>query len=247
MTTLLAIFAHPDDEVGAAGTILAQRARGDRVVILWLTRGEMTEAFGPRSLEEVARRRMELGAEAARMLGVEHRFLDLPDTRVVATPEAASRVARVVAELEPDGILTWGEGWVRGHRHPDHQATGKIARDAVTLARIAKAVEPLEPYRGWAPVFAYRGAHSRLPVTGVDVAPYLEGIFELAEFYRTRIGFGDRAWLEERLRAAGRALGVSWAESFEAWETAPGLVPTLVPADPGDTNLHPDRDGEASV
>ena len=44
--TLLVGLAHPDDEVGAAGTILAQKARGDRVVVVWLTRGEMTEAFG---------------------------------------------------------------------------------------------------------------------------------------------------------------------------------------------------------
>lgn len=44
--TLLVALAHPDDELGAAGTILAQRALGDRVVILWLTLGEMTEALG---------------------------------------------------------------------------------------------------------------------------------------------------------------------------------------------------------
>ena len=30
--TLLVGLAHPDDEVGAAGSILAQKARGDRVV-----------------------------------------------------------------------------------------------------------------------------------------------------------------------------------------------------------------------
>ncbi|MDX1568036.1 MAG: PIG-L family deacetylase, partial [Longimicrobiales bacterium] len=58
--TLLVVLAHPDDEVGAAGTILRQRERGDRVVVLWLTRGEMTEAFGPVPAEKVARRRERL-------------------------------------------------------------------------------------------------------------------------------------------------------------------------------------------
>jgi LmbE family N-acetylglucosaminyl deacetylase len=241
--TLLAVLAHPDDEVNAAGSILAQRARGDRVVILWLTRGEMTEAFGALPPDEVAERRMALGAEAAGILGAEHRFLDLPDTRLEATPATTAQVARVLAEVRPDGVLTWGEGWVRGHRHPDHQACGKIARDAVTLARIAKVVGPATPWRGWAPVFAYRDVHSRLPVVGVDVEPYLDTVFELARLYREEVGFGDRAWLEERLRAGGRALGVEWGEAFEAWESKPGLVEALLPADPGGTNLHPDREG----
>ena len=38
--TLLAVLAHPDDEVLCAGTLLAQRAAGSRVVVLWLTRGK---------------------------------------------------------------------------------------------------------------------------------------------------------------------------------------------------------------
>ena len=120
--TLLVGMAHPDDEVGAAGTICAQVARGDRVVIVWLTRGEMTEAFGPVSQEEVSRLREEHGRMAGEILGCETRFLDFQDTRVEATPDAARRVARLIAEVKPDGVLTWGDAWVRGMRHPDHQA-----------------------------------------------------------------------------------------------------------------------------
>ncbi|MSR35874.1 MAG: hypothetical protein EXR95_04400 [Gemmatimonadetes bacterium] len=56
-STLLVVLSHPDDELGCAGAIAAQVARADRVVLLWLTRGEMTEAFGPIPTEEVARRR----------------------------------------------------------------------------------------------------------------------------------------------------------------------------------------------
>ena len=77
--TLLVGLAHPDDEVGVAGTILAQKARGDRVVVVWLTRGEMTEAFGPLPTHEVAARREEHGRRAGEILGVETRFMDMPD------------------------------------------------------------------------------------------------------------------------------------------------------------------------
>lgn len=240
--TLLAVLAHPDDEVGCAGTLAAQREAGSHVVVLWLTRGERTAAFGKRPRDEVARRREELGREAAGILGVEARFLDLPDTAVEATPAAARRVARVLCEVRPDGLLTWGDAWVRGARHPDHQATGKIARDAVTLARIASVVEPLEPHRAGCPVFTLRGAHSTLPAVAVDVEAHRDAIFEVAAHYRQALGFGDPEWLEGRLRAAGEAWGVRLAETFDAWESAGGLVPTLLPAREGGFLRHPDRD-----
>ena len=53
--------------------------RGDRVVLLWLTRGEMTEALGPIPTEEIIRRRTEHGRIAGEILGVETRFMDFPD------------------------------------------------------------------------------------------------------------------------------------------------------------------------
>ena len=67
--TLLAVLAHPDDEVLCAGALLAQRAAGSRVVVLWLTRGEMTDAFGPLPTAEVAKRRMDLGMRVAGVFG----------------------------------------------------------------------------------------------------------------------------------------------------------------------------------
>ena len=243
--TLLVGLAHPDDEVGAAGAILAQRARGDRVVVVWLTRGEMTEAFGPLPTGEVAARREEQGRRAGEILGVETRFLDFQDCALAAGPEAARQVARVIADVRPDGLLTWGQAWGRGMRHPDHQACGRIFRDAVTLARIAKVVGPLTPHREPVPVFTYRGAHSTLPPVAVDVEPHLETIHELAAFYHQHIGFGDPAWLDARLRQAGAPHGLRFAEVFDAWETRPGPVPSLLPAeiDMGEP-VHPDREAE---
>ena len=97
--TLLVVLAHVDDELGAAGTILAQRARGDRVVVLYLTKGESTEAFGPLPPREVAARRQEMAKGAASILGVEHRFLDFPDGGVEVTSENTRAVARVLSEV----------------------------------------------------------------------------------------------------------------------------------------------------
>lgn len=238
--TLLVGLAHPDDELAVAGAILAQRARGDRVVIVWLTAGEMTEAFGPLPSEEVARMRREQGRHAAEILGAESRFLDFADTRLAATPEAAARVAQVIADLQPTGLLTWGDAWVRGIRHPDHAACGKLFRDAVTLARVAKIVAPAAPHRAVVPVFTLRDVHSTLPRVVVDVEPYLEAIRELARFYRETVGFGDWGWIERRLQRAAEGTGLRFAEAYDAWETQPGLLTALLPAELLHP-IHPDR------
>jgi len=244
--TLLAVFAHPDDELGAAGALLAQKGRGDRVVLLYLTRGEATSAFGDVPEEEVARRRVQQAAGAAEMLGVEHRIMDLPDCGLSPTPEVARTVARVIAELRPDGLVTWGDAWVKGMRHPDHQATGRVARDAITYARMARLTHPLPPHRAFCPVFTLRGVHSTLPRLTVDVSPWVGRIFELADYHRALIGFGDRTWLEERLRSAGRNGGVAWGESFDAWESTAGTFPHLLPARELGAYTHPNREGAAS-
>lgn len=241
--TLLVGLAHPDDEVGAAGSICAQVARGDRVVVVWLTRGEMTQAFGPVSEAEVSRIREEHGRMAGEILGCETRFMDFEDTRIEATADAARRVAELIAEVKPDGVLTWGDAWGRGMRHPDHQACGKIFRDAVTLARLAKVVHPAPPHRADAPVFTFRGAFSQLPAVVVDVEPYLEKIHELARFYYERIGFGNAEWVDRRLQAAAEPHGLRYAEVYDAWETRPGVVQALLPAPiwTAGEPLHPSR------
>jgi len=229
LKTLLFALTHQDDEVGYAGAIARHTHAGDRVVLLWLTRGEMTEVFGTLPLDEVARRRTESGLEAARILGCEPRFMDFPDTRVQATPEAAAEVARVIADVKPDAVITWGEAWGRGMRHPDHQATGRIVRDAVTLARISRVVAPLPPHRAAAPVFTMRGEFSTLPCAAIDVEPVLEVVLEVGRFYRGLVGWppGD-AWLIDRLTAAGAVAGCRLAELYDAWETPPGLFDRLV-------------------
>lgn len=238
--TLLVALAHPDDEVGAAGTILTHRERGDRVVVLWLTRGEMASSLASLPVEEVIRRRKEDGAAAGELLGVETRFLDFPDAGLMASPEAAARVAKVVAEVRPDAVITWGDGWVRGARHPDHQACGRIVRDAVTLARLDRVVRPAEPHRAVVPVFTYRDVHSRLPAVALDVDRHRDRILELGALYRERVGFGDREWIEQRLRSIGTRWGLRHAEEFDAWETEGGVRSALLPAERVGGPPHPE-------
>lgn len=225
--TLLVALAHPDDEISCAGTIAAHRERGDHVVLLWLTRGEMTHAFSDLRPDEVRARRTEHGKGAAAILGAEARFMDFRDTELMPTPEAAREVARVVADVRPDAILTWGEAWAYGMRHPDHQAAGKIARDAVTLARLNRIVAPAAPHRELVSVFTMRGRHSTLPAVAVDVSAQTDTVFALQRFYRERMGWPEEGWLRDLLRRKGEPYGLDAAELFDAWETEPGVRTTL--------------------
>lgn len=229
MKTILVALSHPDDEVGCAGTVASHAARGDRVVMLFLTHGEMTESLGERTPEEVGRLRAQHAREAAAILGAaDVQLLEFQDTRVHYTPDASYEVARVVASIRPDAVITWGQAWHRGMRHPDHQATGDIVRAAVTIARMKRAVTPLEPHRGACPVFTLRERYSTLPETAIDITAMQERVFELASFYRERVGWPQHEWLAERHRAAGAPYGIAAAELFDAWESEPTLATTLV-------------------
>ncbi|HUF49559.1 MAG TPA: PIG-L family deacetylase [Longimicrobiales bacterium] len=229
MKTLLVALSHPDDEVGCAGTIAVHVAAGHRVVMLFLTRGEMTEALGVSDAEHVAQQRMQHARAAADIAGAaDVRFLEFADTRVEVSAAASYRVAQEIAQVKPDAVITWGDAWVRGPRHPDHQATGQIVRNAITLARIARVVKPHEPHRGAAPVFAIRDIHSTLPEVVIDVSAHVERVHALADHYRARVGWPDRAWLQQRLEDAGRRHGVAAAELLDSYETAGGQASSLM-------------------
>jgi N-acetylglucosamine malate deacetylase 1 len=230
--TLLVVLTHPDDEIGCAATIAAHSASGHRVVLVFLTQGEMTEALGRLSAEEVAAHRNQHAQQAGAILGCEVRFLTYQDTRVHVTPEANYDVAKLVAEIQPDAVLTWGEGWMRGIRHPDHQATGEIVRNAVTLARIARVVAPHEPHRLVAPVFTLRDRNSVLPAAAVDVSRYVDKAMELGAFYRERVGWPPEQWHRDRLIRSGSEWGVQAAEVFDAYESESGLFKTLFDSKP---------------
>lgn len=126
--TIMSIWAHPDDETFLAGGIMARAiAEGQRVVCVCATAGELGTddpvRWPPARLGRV--RRFEAAAAMA-VLGVtEHRFLDLPDGGLAdLDPDPqVDRLAAVLAEIQPDTILTFGPDG--GTFHPDHQAVSR--------------------------------------------------------------------------------------------------------------------------
>ena len=142
MSGLLVIVAHPDDETFGTGSVIASAARaGVQVTVCCATRGEAGDAPDRFTGDLGALRESELRAAGA-VLGVK-RFvlLDYLDSGMAGDPAAgtlaaadsvdvAERLEAVIADVEPDLVVTLDPDHGDGHR--DHVV---IARATVQAAR----------------------------------------------------------------------------------------------------------------
>jgi len=127
--SLLAVFAHPDDESLACGGLLALCAEGGvRVSLLCLTRGEL----GPGDAATLAETRTrELNAAAA-VLGLhEVRVLDHEDGMLpwIDPARIEGAVRDAIRDFEPDAVITFDEDGL--YWHPDHVAVHERVTSAV--------------------------------------------------------------------------------------------------------------------
>lgn len=116
---IIVISAHPDDEtLGAGGTLLKHKAKGDH--IYWLITTNMTEEVGY-SKERIASRQKEI-VEVARKLGVKKTFkLDYPTMCLSSSSviDMVPKISRVFNEVKPETIYCLN----RSDAHSDHRIT----------------------------------------------------------------------------------------------------------------------------
>jgi LmbE family N-acetylglucosaminyl deacetylase len=122
--TILAVFAHPDDESLACGGTLARLAdAGARVVVLCASRGE-AGPISDRALVadgDLGRVRAQELHAAARMLGIaEVLILHHPDgdLRWAEVPELHAEIVQTIQRYRPDGVITFAEDGL--YWHLDH-------------------------------------------------------------------------------------------------------------------------------
>jgi LmbE family N-acetylglucosaminyl deacetylase len=172
-TTILAVFAHPDDEIGVGSTLAHYAGAGARIVLVCASRGEAAtiycdECATRENLAEVRTHELECACEH---LGVaELRWLDWPDGGIQALPrdEAVGRVVALIREVRPRVILTHPENGL--YPHPDHVAVWEITRAAFHAA--ADPEEYPEPAAGPARTWAADRLFTRvMPQSLFDAAP----------------------------------------------------------------------------
>lgn len=135
---LLVFGPHPDDiEIGFGGAAALHAARGFRVGLCDLTRGELGSNG---TVEE------RLGeAEAARaVLGADWRLnFGWPDGGPYDTPAHADDVVRLVRAAQPEVVALpyWND------RHPDHRAASEMLARAVFKAGLRRYLPSVDAWR----------------------------------------------------------------------------------------------------
>lgn len=154
--TIMAVHAHPDDEVVfTGGTLALYRERGATTVLVTATRGEEGEIHDPDLDPEEARprlgniREVEL-QRAVDLLGISHfESLGYRDSGMAGTEanahaanfhnadkaEAAARLVELVRRYKPQVLITYDDNGAYGH--PDH-----IAANVITKAAFEHAGDP---------------------------------------------------------------------------------------------------------
>jgi LmbE family N-acetylglucosaminyl deacetylase len=126
--SLLAVFAHPDDESLACGGLLAWCAHlGARVSVCCATAGELGP--GPADVRSV---RVQELRNAAQILGLTDLVLLDHEDGMLPWTEAErleADIRRTIGELRPDVVITFGEDGLYGH--PDHIAIHERTTAAV--------------------------------------------------------------------------------------------------------------------
>ena len=220
---ILAIAAHPDDaELGCGGSLLLATKKGLSVAISDMTAGEMS------SRGNVASRQAE-AANATRILGItERRNLGLPDSKLGEnTARSLSTLIQLIRETRPRIVLApyWED------RHPDHEVTGRLVKDACFFAGVAKVGDG-EPYRPTR-LFFYMLSYPFTPAFVLDISDVWERKLEAIRAYQTQFESSENGirtaisepgflkFMEARAIWFGAMIGATYGEPY----FMPGPVP----------------------
>ena len=136
MADIMFFSAHPDDaEFGAGGTML-KLAKKQSVINIILTRGEAGTYGTPEIREQEA-------LNAAKTGNYEAEFLNFKDNHIEDNAENAKILASIIRKHKPKVIIapfhTNNFSHKDGAAHPDHTATGRLARKAARFAKFKNA------------------------------------------------------------------------------------------------------------
>jgi N-acetyl-1-D-myo-inositol-2-amino-2-deoxy-alpha-D-glucopyranoside deacetylase len=211
--TLLAVFAHPDDEsFGCGGTLARCAAEGVRVALVCATRGEVGEIADPTlaTPETLAQVRQSELESAAKALGIgDLTFLDYRDSGMEGSPdnadprayvqapedEVVARLVCVMRRIRPQVVVTFDPSG--GYGHPDHIAVHRHTVAAFHAAgdagRYPEQGAPWKPSRLFYAVFTrsrFLKMRDRMVELGEETSRYDQRLEE---------GFG---WPDDQVHAA---------------------------------------------
>lgn len=145
--TVMAIWAHPDDEITSAGTLRAMAQEGAHVVLIYLTRGEAARDTGY-SREDLAQvRRLEAQAAGTTLGAQAVEVFEWPDGGLATVDSEAVKEAlrERINYWRPSVLISFDER-IGYYGHPDHVATGRwsreLAQEENSVRRLYQATLP---------------------------------------------------------------------------------------------------------
>lgn len=126
--TIVALFAHPDDEAFGPGGTLALLAKNNNVYIIVGTNGEAGENHHPDKHKHILEIRRHELISSSKVLGIKYvHFLDFPDGNLnnMIYGDVLRAAEKLVLELKPYALITFEHHGLTGHM--DHVFMTRVA------------------------------------------------------------------------------------------------------------------------
>jgi len=227
---VLVVSAHPDDmEIVCGGTVARCAARGDEVTVCHACTGHLGHMVIPP--DELVAMRWNEAEEAAKIAGIRHLSLGLPDLGVAETTDVILQLAGMVRDVRPTVIITHDPN----DYMPDHSDLAHPVLKASFIATlpnyqgVAGKAYPVVP-----PVYfmdTMMGV-GFLPEEYVDITETFEVKRAMLECHKSQVEWlrdHDGIDVVENMRICslyrGLQCGVRYAEAFRRHRTWPRATP----------------------
>ncbi len=216
----LAFGAHADDvELACSGTLIKLGASGYKTGIITLTQGEMATRGS-------AKIRAQEFAQSAKIMGLAaHKILNIPDGRIEVTWENKIKIIKEIRTYKPRIVFI--PYWVS--RHPDHEKTSYLVREAAYISGLKKLKTDQKPYRPYKVIY-YQTRFEFKPSFIVDISDFHAQKMKSILCYKSQFHHQDKAEfgddetllskpefldrIETRDKQYGTYIGVKYGEPF---------------------------------
>ncbi len=222
---VLAVGAHPDDlEISCAGALALYADRGDKVIMVVTTNGEVGSPSLPKN--EIAEIRRQEALASASVIGAELIWMNHRDEFLFSNEQTRLDFLNVVRRARPDVILTH----TPSDYHPDHRATSQILWDIRVMTTVPNIMTEAPPCDKIPEIYYYD------TLAGIDFVPqHYVDISKTFQLKKQMLAChkSQSLWLENQYKISyldfieyvgrfrGLQCGTQYAECFQISPTWP--------------------------
>ena len=173
---IIAFSPHPDDaEMGCGGLLLKSKDSGYSTGIIDITRAELSSNGDPET-------RVKETAKASKILKLDLREnLELEDANIINDLKSRLKVIGAIRKYRPRIVLIP----YFTDRHPDHENSYKLLKDAIFISGLAKFDNGMDFYRPKI-VLNYMLHNEFQPSFIVDISDYYDDKFKAVAAYKSQ-------------------------------------------------------------